>query len=90
MFAAGLARVRVLVVRVGDIPDVCGFPVLFDTCKNVLDEFNTYRYDPEKPKEEPIKLNDHCMDARAAWTCPYRSCHSQKCVWWGRWKTLGR
>jgi PBSX family phage terminase large subunit len=36
---------------------------VFDTCKNTLDEFNTYRYDPEKPKEEPIKENDHCMDA---------------------------
>ena len=36
---------------------------VFDTCKNVIDEFNSYRYDPEKPKEEPIKLSDHCMDA---------------------------
>lgn len=36
---------------------------VFDTCKDVIDEFNSYRYDPEKPKEEPIKMNDHCMDA---------------------------
>jgi PBSX family phage terminase large subunit len=36
---------------------------VFNTCKNVLDEFNSYRYDSEKPKEEPIKVNDHLMDA---------------------------
>jgi PBSX family phage terminase large subunit len=36
---------------------------VFNTCKNILDEFNSYRYDPEKMKEEPIKENDHLMDA---------------------------
>jgi phage terminase large subunit len=36
---------------------------VFNTCKNALDEFNSYRYDPEKLKEEPIKENDHLMDA---------------------------
>jgi PBSX family phage terminase large subunit len=36
---------------------------VFNTCKNVLDEFNSYRYDPEKIKEEPVKENDHLMDA---------------------------
>ena len=36
---------------------------VFNTCKNVIDEFNSYRYDPEKPKEEPVKDNDHLMDA---------------------------
>jgi PBSX family phage terminase large subunit len=36
---------------------------VFNTCKNALDEFNSYRYDPEKMKEEPIKENDHLMDA---------------------------
>jgi hypothetical protein len=24
---------------------------------------NSYRYDPEKNKEEPVKENDHLMDA---------------------------
>jgi phage terminase large subunit len=36
---------------------------VFNTCKNTTDEFNSYRYDPEKLKEEPIKDNDHLMDA---------------------------
>jgi phage terminase large subunit len=36
---------------------------VFNTCKNVIDEFNSYRYDPEKLKEEPAKDNDHLMDA---------------------------
>jgi PBSX family phage terminase large subunit len=36
---------------------------VFNTCKNTLDEFNSYRYDPNRPKEEPIKENDHLMDA---------------------------
>jgi hypothetical protein len=36
---------------------------VFNTCKSTLDEFNSYRYDPEKPKEEPVKENDHLMDA---------------------------
>ena len=36
---------------------------VFETCKNTIDEFNSYRYDPEKPKEEPVKVNDHLMDA---------------------------
>jgi phage terminase large subunit len=27
----------------------------FETCENTIDEFNSYHYDPEKPKEEPIK-----------------------------------
>ena len=31
---------------------------VFNTCKNVIDEFNSYRYDPEKPKEEPVKDNE--------------------------------
>ena len=36
---------------------------VFNTCKSTLDEFNSYRYDPEKPKEERLKENDHLMDA---------------------------
>jgi Terminase RNaseH-like domain len=36
---------------------------VFNTCKSTLDEFNSYYYDPEKPKEEPVKENDHLMDA---------------------------
>lgn len=36
---------------------------VFNTCKNVLDEFNSYHYDPEKLKEEPVKEKDHAMDA---------------------------
>lgn len=34
--------------------------------KNAVNEFGVYAYDPksiEKGKEEPIKLDDHCMDA---------------------------
>lgn len=33
---------------------------------NAVSEFGTYEYDPksiEKGKEEPVKLDDHCMDA---------------------------
>ena len=36
---------------------------VFDNCKNTIDEFNSYHYDPEKLKEEPVKENDHLMDA---------------------------
>jgi phage terminase large subunit len=36
---------------------------IFDNCKNTIDEFNSYHYDPEKLKEEPVKENDHLMDA---------------------------
>jgi hypothetical protein len=36
--------------------------VVFNTCVNALDELNSYRYDTEKLKEEPIKENDHLMD----------------------------
>jgi PBSX family phage terminase large subunit len=36
---------------------------VFDTCKFTLDEMNYYHYDPEKPKEEPVKEKDHLMDA---------------------------
>lgn len=36
---------------------------VLNTCKNALDEFNPYRYDPEKKKEEPLKENYHVMDA---------------------------
>lgn len=34
--------------------------------ENAIDEFGVYGYDPksiEKGKEEPIKIDDHCMDA---------------------------
>ena len=34
--------------------------------ENAINEFGVYAYDPksiEKGKEEPIKINDHCMDA---------------------------
>lgn len=36
------------------------------TQKNAIDEFGTYEYDKdsiEKGKEEPVKMDDHCMDA---------------------------
>lgn len=36
---------------------------VFNTCKNVLDEINYYHFDPQKPKEEPVKEKDHLMDA---------------------------
>lgn len=36
---------------------------VFNTCENVLDEFNSYHYDPERMREEPVKENDHAMDA---------------------------
>ncbi len=35
---------------------------VFNTCKYALDEFSIYHY-PEGPKEEPIKEDDHLMDA---------------------------
>ena len=53
--ALGISRVREL-IRKKQL-------YVFNTCKNTLDEFNSYRYDPEKTKEEPIKENDHLMDA---------------------------
>lgn len=37
--------------------------LVFNTCRNFLDEINYYHYDPEKPKEEPVKERDHLMDA---------------------------
>lgn len=36
---------------------------VFSNCKNVLDEINSYHYDPEGMKEEPVKEKDHAMDA---------------------------
>jgi hypothetical protein len=59
------ARQGGLVVRRPATPVSSGKKQLwvFNTCKNNLDEFNSYRYDPEKMKEEPIKENDHLMDA---------------------------
>lgn len=35
-------------------------------CTNTVNEFSTYRWDPkaqERGEDEPIKQNDHCMDA---------------------------
>ena len=35
-------------------------------CKNTINEFSTYRWDPkaqEKGEDQPIKQDDHCMDA---------------------------
>ena len=34
--------------------------------QNAIDEFGTYEYDKEsieRGKEEPVKVDDHCMDA---------------------------
>ncbi len=53
--ALGISRVRELILKKQ--------LYVFNTCKNVLDEFNSYRYDPEKMKEEPVKEHDHAMDA---------------------------
>ena len=53
--ALGVSRVRELIKKRQFF--------VFNTCHNALDEFNSYRYDPEKPKEQPIKENDHLMDA---------------------------
>lgn len=36
---------------------------VFKTCRNVLDEINSYHYDPNRLKEEPVKDKDHAMDA---------------------------
>jgi PBSX family phage terminase large subunit len=36
---------------------------VFSRCRNFLDEINYYHYDPERPKEEPVKDKDHLMDA---------------------------
>jgi len=36
---------------------------VFNSCRNTIDEFNSYHYDQEKNKEEPVKENDHLMDA---------------------------
>lgn len=36
---------------------------VFKTCRNVLDEINSYHYDSNKIKEEPVKDKDHAMDA---------------------------
>lgn len=36
---------------------------VFSTCQNTLEEFNYYRYDEDKASDEPIKENDHLLDA---------------------------
>lgn len=36
---------------------------VFNTCPNVIDELNYYHYDPDRPKEEPVKERDDLMDA---------------------------
>jgi phage terminase large subunit len=36
---------------------------VFNTCRNFLDEINSYHYDSNKLKEEPVKDKDHLMDA---------------------------
>ncbi len=36
---------------------------VYNTCPNVIDEFNYYHYDPDRPKEEPVKERDDLMDA---------------------------
>jgi hypothetical protein len=40
---------------------------IFDTCKNFIDEIQTYRWQESKDgrpiKEEPLKVSDHVMDS---------------------------
>ena len=39
--------------------------LISETCQNMINEFGTYQWkgEPDKPKEEPIKKDDHAMDA---------------------------
>jgi phage terminase large subunit len=61
---AGLQRVKSRLVVQGD-----GYPRLFvsSRCVNVIKEFELYRWqdskDDRNDKEEPLKQNDHAMDA---------------------------
>lgn len=50
----GIDKVRELLRR--------GQLKVFNTCKYTIEEFSTYHY-PEDDKEEPIKEDDHLMDA---------------------------
>ncbi|MBQ7401014.1 MAG: phage terminase large subunit [Lentisphaeria bacterium] len=60
---SGIQRVKCRLAQAGD-----GRPRLyfFDNLKNILSEMYDYRWAPEgssNAKEEPLKLNDHAMDA---------------------------
>ena len=60
---SGIQRVKCRLAEAGD-----GRPRLyfFDNLKNILSEMYDYRWAPEgsaNAKEEPLKLNDHAMDA---------------------------
>lgn len=71
---AGIARIhRYLAIdheRIHPVTKEKGAPRLFifDTCTVLLDEIESYKFkkrsnDDENPLEEPVKKDDHCLDA---------------------------
>lgn len=36
---------------------------IFRTCTNIINEAGLYSYDPDKPKDDPIDADNHCLDA---------------------------
>ena len=40
-----------------------GYIKVSPECKNMIDEFGAYCWDPDSSEDKPIKDNDHAMDA---------------------------
>lgn len=52
---AGICRVKEYLKRGNGMPDI----YVFDTCKNMIEEFLTYHW---ADGDSPVKRDDHCMD----------------------------
>ncbi|MDE6691109.1 MAG: hypothetical protein K2K04_03980 [Clostridia bacterium] len=52
---AGICRVKEYLKRGNGTPDI----YVFDTCKNMIDEFTRYHW---SDGDSPVKVDDHCMD----------------------------
>lgn len=52
---AGICRVKEYLIKGNGKPDI----YIFDTCKNMIEEFNGYCW---AEGDKPVKKDDHCMD----------------------------
>lgn len=52
---AGICRVKEYLKKGNGLPDI----YIFDTCKNMIDEFSSYHW---ADGDSPVKVDDHCMD----------------------------
>jgi len=52
---AGICRVKQYLKRDNGLPDI----YVFDTCKNMIEEFCTYFW---ADGDAPVKRDNHCMD----------------------------